>query len=108
MHKKRINNNEKIGITLSKSITNTIKTLFIILGIVTIFLCLTTLISNHLHLSPLKDGLLKGVFEMTQGLKYISSLNISLKLKAVLGAMIISFGGISVHMQIISILALSV
>ena len=42
---------------------------------------------------------------MTQGLKYVSMLNIPLKLKSVLTTMFLSFGGISVHMQIISILS---
>ena len=42
---------------------------------------------------------------MTQGLKYISILEIPLKLKAILSVMIISFGGLSVHMQIFSILS---
>lgn len=104
MHNKRINDKEKIGTTISKAVINTFKTLIIILGTITIFLCLTTLISNHLNLSPLKDGLLKGLFEMTQGLKYISLLNISIKWKTILSTCIISFGGLSVHMQIISIL----
>ena len=95
---------ENMGLILSKAIFNSFKTLFLILGIVIIFLCLTNLISYHLQLSPLKDGLLKGLFEMTQGLKYISLLNISLKWKIIISAMIISFGGISVHAQIIGIL----
>lgn len=105
MHNKRIKNNKSFGQILTESIINGLKTLFIILGIVTIFLCITALISNFLHLNPIKDGLLKGLFEMTQGLKYISILNISLKWKTILSVMIISFGGISVHMQIISILS---
>ena len=44
---------------------------------------------------------------MTQGLKYISLLNIPLKLKGVLTVMILSFGGFSVHMQLIGILSKS-
>ena len=104
MHKKQIENKEKIGNILAQACFKTFKTLFLILGVVTTFLCLTTLITNHLHLNPIKDGLLKGIFEMTQGLKYISILNLSLKWKVIISTMIISFGGLSVHMQIISIL----
>ena len=44
-------------------------------------------------------------FEMTQGLKYISMLNIPLKMKGVLTVMILSFGGFSVHMQLIGLLS---
>ena len=42
---------------------------------------------------------------MTQGLKYISILEIPLKLKTIISTIFISFGGLSVHMQIISILS---
>ena len=48
---------------------------------------------------------MNGFVEMTQGLKYISLLEIPLKLKTILSTMIISFGGFSVHMQTISILS---
>ena len=50
------------------------------------------------------NSIINGIVEMTQGLKYVSLLNVSLKIKAILNAMIISFGGISVHVQIISII----
>ena len=46
-----------------------------------------------------------GFIEMTQGLKYISLEAIPLKLKCILTVMILSFGGLSVHMQIMSILS---
>ena len=42
---------------------------------------------------------------MTQGLKYISLLDIPLKFKATLSVMILSFGGFSVHVQMIGILS---
>ena len=42
---------------------------------------------------------------MTQGLKYISIQELPLKIKTIISTMFISFGGISVHMQIISILS---
>ena len=42
---------------------------------------------------------------MTQGLKHISLLNISNNYKALLICMIISFGGLSVHTQILSIIS---
>ena len=42
---------------------------------------------------------------MTQGLRYISILDISLKIKATIFAMLISFGGLSGHMQVMGILS---
>ena len=42
---------------------------------------------------------------MTQGLKYISLLDIPLKVKTVLTTFLLSFGGLSSHMQVMSILS---
>lgn len=105
MTRRRLNNHKSFGQVLSDSITNSVNTLLIILGTITVFLILTTLINKWININPIIQAILSGFFEMTQGLKYISLTNISLKLKAVISTMIISFGGISVHMQIISILS---
>lgn len=42
---------------------------------------------------------------MTQGLSFISELDIAMNIKIVLTTMIISFGGLSCHMQVMSILS---
>ena len=42
---------------------------------------------------------------MTQGIKYVSLLDISANLKSALITFFISFGGISIHLQIKSILS---
>ena len=41
---------------------------------------------------------------MTQGIRHISLLNISLKLKCTFITMILSFGGLSIHLQTFSII----
>lgn len=105
MHDKRMNNPYKLGTIITNSLQNTLNTLILILGVVTMFLCVTTIINNNLHLNGFSQSLLNGFFEMTQGLKYTSLLNIPLKLKTVLSTLIISFGGLSVHMQMIGILS---
>lgn len=105
MHKKRMNNTKSFGQMITTALTNSIQTLLLILGTVTMFLVLTTIIDNNLNLNSLYQSVLNGFVEMTQGLKYVSLLNIPLKLKSVLTAMILSFGGLSVHMQVISILS---
>ena len=71
----------------------------------TMCLVITTIIDNNLNLNSVLQSLLNGGVEMTQGLKYISMEDIPLKLKCVLSVMILSFGGLSVHMQIVSILS---
>ena len=69
------------------------------------FLVITTILDNILNVNSFYQSLINGFFEMTQGLKYVSILNIPLKMKSILSTMIISFGGLSVHMQVISILS---
>ena len=119
------------GKALSNSVLDSLNTMFLLLGIVTIFTLITSLsksnlfrtkvvfwftilllififtsfISNLLNLSILEKCLLSGILEMTQGIKNIASLEISNYLKAVLTSFFISFGGISVHMQVLSIIA---
>ena len=93
------------GKALSNSVLDSLNTMFLLLGIVTIFTLITSFISNLLNLSILEKCLLSGILEMTQGIKNITNLEISNYLKAVLTSFFISFGGISVHMQVLSIIA---
>lgn len=105
MHEKRINNPLNFGQILTKALQNSIETLLLILGTVTTFLVITTIIDHNIQLNNYYQSILNGFVEMTQGLKYISILNIPLKLKSILSAMILSFGGLSVHMQVVSIIS---
>lgn len=105
MHEKRLSNNRNFGEVITGALLNGINTLLLILGVVTMFLVITTIIDQNLSLSPFFQSLLNGFFEMTQGLKYISILALPLKLKTVFSVMILSFGGLSVHMQAVSILS---
>lgn len=105
MHQKRISNHESFGKIITNSLTNSINTLLLILGVITTCLVLTTIIDNNLNLNSVFESSLNGFIEMTQGLKYISLEAIPLKLKCVLTVMILSFGGFSVHLQIMSILS---
>ncbi|NLL44558.1 MAG: hypothetical protein GX247_02690 [Mollicutes bacterium] len=104
MHKKRINNEKSFGQIITNSLINSINTLLLVLGIITMFLVLTTIIDNNINFNNYNQSILNGFIEMTQGLKYISLLDIPLKLKSILSTMIISFGGLSVHMQVMGIL----
>lgn len=87
---------------LSSSITKSVNSLLLIGGTVTLFLILTTLISNIFHLNTVLNLFIKSLLEMTMALSYLSSLSIDNTLKIVLSTMIISFSGLSIHMQIIS------
>ncbi len=105
MHEKRINNKNTFGQIVTNSIISSINTLLLILGVMTMCLVITTIIDNNINLNSILQSILNGFIEMTQGLKYISIEQIPLKLKCVLSVMILSFGGLSVHMQIMSILS---
>ena len=101
----KISNKEDFGKIITGSLLNSINTLLLILGVMTMCLVITTIIDNNINLNSVLQSLLNGSIEMTQGLKYISLEAIPLKLKCVLSVMILSFGGLSVHMQITSILS---
>lgn len=105
MHKKRISNKTSFGEIFTNSLTNSINTLLLILGVMTICLVFTTIIDNNLNLNSIIQSTLNGTIEMTQGLKYISLENLPLKIKCTLSVMFLSFSGFSIHLQIISILS---
>ena len=96
---------KSFSIVLKEAILNSFNTLFLILGTIIVFLIITNLLNEYIVFNPLIKGIISGILEMTGGISNISSLNISLKLKSTLIGMILSFGGISVHMQVKSIIA---
>jgi len=89
------------NITLISSIKNNIMSLISILGTIITMLVLSTLIkTNNLYLNNIFNGLL----EITTGLINLSVLNFSYNIKLILTLIYLSFGGLSIHMQIKSIL----
>lgn len=104
MHNKRISN-KSFGLIVIDAVKNGVDTLLLIFGIVTLFLIVTTIINTSFNFSSYYSSILSGIIEMTQGLKYVSLLDISLKIKGTLSVMFISFGGVSVHIQLLSILS---
>ncbi|MDO5569000.1 MAG: hypothetical protein Q4G04_02665 [bacterium] len=96
---------QSFGTTLANAINNTINTLFLILGILTCFLIISTLIINKVAISNELAVFIKSILEITQGLQALGTLDISMMLKCIFASMIISFGGLSVHMQVLSIIS---
>ena len=89
---------------LTNSIYNTIKILFLLYGIITFFMIITSIIKVNIKLPSILNTFLCGLLEMTQGCFYTSKLNIPINLKATFMTFFISFGGFSIHMQVFSIL----
>ncbi len=96
--------NPKFGKALSKSIRDSLSTVFFLLGTITCFLVLTTLIKQLLPLSENVRFLLSGILEMTQGIQYVSMSSFSEFTKCIFILGFLSFGGFSVHMQVLSII----
>ncbi len=104
MNDKRIHNKNNFIKILSDSIYNTIDILILLLGIIIVFLILNNIINK---LFPLDENLslfIKGIMEMTQGVKFVSASNWPLLTKTIFITFFLSFGGFSVHMQVSSVI----
>jgi len=102
---KSIKLNDSIGNILSNSISSAINTLLLILGTISVFLILTSLINSIFNFNIINKTIINGIFEMTQGLKYLKNINISTNIKGLIAVIFLSFGGLSVHMQTLTIIS---
>lgn len=106
--KYEINKNDKtcdinnFGIIFINAIKKAIDTIFIICGIIVVFMMLSEIILNTINVNSYNAMIIKGLFEITIGIDALSKLNMSLISKAVIASMILAFGGISVHVQVLS------
>lgn len=96
------NKSQNFGDIISNSITKSINSLLMISGTVTLFLILSTLIINTFNLNNYLSILLQGILEMTMSIAALSTFNINDIIKVVITTMIISFGGLSIHLQVYS------
>ena len=96
------NKSQNFSNNLIKAIKASIDTLLLILGTLTCFLILSALIINKLNINPYPSAIIKGILEVTMGLKSVSLLTIPNIYKVVISTMLISFGGLAVHLQILS------
>ena len=95
-------NCQSFGTTLSNSINKAISSLLMISGTVTLFLILSTLITHIFNLNSYLGTLVQGILEMTMGLSSLSKLNINNLYKVILSIFFLSFGGLSIHLQVYS------
>lgn len=103
IHYISLNSNcQSFGTTLSNSINKAISSLLMISGTVTLFLILSTLITHIFNLNSYLGTLVQGILEMTMGLSSLSKLNISNLYKVILSIFFLSFGGLSIHLQVYS------
>ena len=93
---------ENFGNVFISSIKKAIDTTLMICGIVVIFSMLSSIVVNISNLSSYNEMIIKGLFEITIGIQSLSNLEISIRYKLVIASCILAFGGISVHVQVLS------
>ena len=93
---------ENFGTFLTKAVLKTWKNLATMLGIIILFFLITKGITTYLPMSTFQNALLSGVLEMTQGVLKVSHLMIPIFYKGLFITLLLSFGGLSVHLQVLS------
>jgi len=97
-------NNKNIFLLLPNSIKKSLDTLIMILGTIIFYMILSNIINNIIPLNNLTEIIFKGILEITQSLNLLSNLNIISIIKEIIAISIISFGGLSIHTQVLSII----
>lgn len=90
------------GLVLTTSIRKSLDSVLCILGTLTVFLIISTLLINFFNLDNTSSLLVKSILELTSGLKELGSYNLLDKYLLIISSCILSFGGLSVHMQVIN------
>lgn len=100
-----ITNSKGFAKVLANAIKDSLDILFLLLGIVSVFLIITTIFTNIIPLNDINNSIFSGILEMSQGIRKVSMLKIDLLYRMLLITFFISFGGLSIHSQVFSILA---
>ncbi len=95
---------KKILSIIPNAIQKSLNTLLMILGTITFFMIITNFLMAIFKLNILSEVIIKGILEITQSLHILNKLNTISIIKEIIALSIISFGGLSIHTQIISIL----
>lgn len=84
--------------TLLESIKKSMNTMLTILGTITVFFIINTIIN------PSNNPFVSGILEVSQGLSHLGLSNLNFNIKELYTLLFVSFGGLSIIMQIKSIL----
>lgn len=97
-----------LGEILGNSIKNATSTIFLIGGFVVIFSVIISIL-NHSHILPsnkLLEASISGIVELTNGVSLVSNIHFkSISINIILCAFLLGFGGISVLLQVVSIVS---
>ena len=89
---------------LNEAITSSLKTILIIYGTSLFFYLISLIITNYISLPPIPYITINAIFDLTKGIFSTSILQSTIQ-KALLILTFISFGSLSIHIQIKSILS---
>ena len=112
-NKSNKNNNIKIKISdntniinlIPKAISKSFNTLLMILGTITFYMIISNYLLKIIPLNIFSEIILRGILEITQSLNILPNLNILSMIKEIIALSIISFGGLSIHTQILNIIS---
>jgi len=99
------NNNQNFFLLLPNSIKKSLNTLLMILGTIIFYMIITNIIKNIIPFDKLFFTILSGFLEITQSLNNLSGLTNYPLIKEIIAISIISFGGLSIHTQVLSIIS---
>ena len=101
---KRFNNYQTKSFleALPKAINDAIKLLLFMLGSITFFMFFSKLLTSTLSLNPFFKTIITGILDMTSGISLVPSINTSNYIRGLIILSFITFGSLSVHLQVIN------
>ena len=94
--------NNDFGTVFVGAIRKSIDTVLLICGIVTVFMLLSSIVVNTFNFNIYNSMIIKGILEITIGIEALGKLGIPIIYKAVIASCFLAFGGLSVHLQVMS------
>ena len=93
------------GEVFNIALQNSIQTILTVCGAVIIFSMASRLFLDLIPMSPTVDAFVSGLMEFVTGTVKISNLTIPIAKKLILSSAIVGFAGLSVHVQVIAVIA---
>ena len=97
-------NNKNILSLLPETIKSSLNTMTMILGTIIFYMIITNLFLSFTNINNTMEVIIKGLLEITQSLNMLPSLQIKSIIKEIIAISIISFGGLSIHTQVLSLM----
>ena len=97
-----ISNNNTFLEALPKAINDAIKLLLFMLGSITFFMFFSKLLTTFLSLNPFYETIITGILDMTSGISLVPTISTNNYIRGLIVLTFITFGGFSVHLQVIN------